>query len=108
MAVFKVLKEADGDTSHKANFGCHEDFVPFLSAFSARFYGAKLLADMMGESTSEIVERSTNLGVARKDTPQRLPGPNGGKSSEVDEAEVLNVVAKMVDLHLSTDVSTKL
>lgn len=105
MAVFKVPEETDGDVSHKANGGCHEDFVPFLSAFAARFYGAKLLADMMGEKTSEIVERSTNLGVARKDAQQR---PHGGKSSEVDEAEVLNVVAKMVDLHLSTDVSTQL
>lgn len=108
MAVFKVPEETDGDVSHKANGGCHEDFVPFLSAFAARFYGAKLLADMMGEATSEIVERSTNLGVGRKDAQQRLLGPDGGKSSEVEEAEVLNIVAKMVDLQLSTDVSTKL
>ncbi len=119
MVVFKVLGERGGDASNETNGRSYEDFVPFLSAFAARFPGAKLLADIMRETTSEIVERSTKLGIARKDIQHRLLGLYGRTSSnltdraaeanhsnDVEEAEVLNVVAKMVDLLLSTHGST--
>jgi len=125
MVVFKVLGEKDGDASNETNGRSYEDFVPFLSAFAARFPGAKLLADIMRETTSKIVERSTKLGIAQKDIQHRLLSLYGRTSSnhtdsgkntiganhsnhsnDVEEAEVLNVVAKMVDLLLSTDGST--
>jgi hypothetical protein len=122
MVVFKVLKEKDGDVSNETNGRSYEDFVPFLSAFAVRFPGAKLLADIIFEPTSKILERSTKLGIAQKDIQYRLPGLYGRMSSNptdrgknaaeanrskyIEEAEILNVVAKMVDLRLSTDGST--
>jgi hypothetical protein len=121
MAVFKVLREKDGDMSNESNGRSYEDFVPFLAAFAARFPSAKLLANIMCETTSEIVERSTKLGIAQKDIQywllslydrtSNLTGggkdtAEGNRSKDVEEAEILNVIGKMVDLRLSTDGST--
>src|SRR5271163_3251769 len=110
MAVFKVLSELDGRIPDEANTGRFSDFVPLLSSLATRFHAAKVLSDMMGEATNEIVERSFKLGIARKDTQNRLPDPHNVKpaeavdrSKDVDEAEILNCVAKMVDLRFSTD-----
>jgi hypothetical protein len=122
MAVFKVLDETDGDVSNETNGRCYKKFVPFLSALAVRFRPAKLLADIMCEGTSEIVDRSMKLGLGRKDVQHRLPnfyslrpsdvvdrseyGAGAGRSKDVEEAEILNCVAKMVDLRFSTDGST--
>lgn len=112
MAVFKILPET-ASTPPEANAGRYSDFVPFLSALATRFPAAKLLADMMDETTSDIVERSRTLGIARKGAQNGPPGIHDLKNpdvidrnSEVEEAEILNCVAKMVDLRLSTDVSS--
>lgn len=66
----------------------------------------------MDEATSTLVERSANLGIVRKDVQNRLHSLNGliysnnnGNTKDVEEAEVLNCVAKMVDMRLSADVS---
>jgi hypothetical protein len=122
MVVFKVLKEKDGDVSNETNGRSYADLVPFLSAFAVRFPGVKLLEDIIYEPTSKIVERSTKLGIAHKDIQYRLLGLYGrtssnptdrgknaaeaNRSKDVEEAEILSVVAKMVDLRLSTDGST--
>jgi hypothetical protein len=122
MAVFKVLEETDGDVSDERNGQYYRKFVPFLSALAVRFRPAKLLADIMCEATSQIVERSTKLGIGQKDVQHRLlnhysvmpshvadrskNGAAASRSKEVEEAEILNVVAKMVDLRFSTDGST--
>ncbi len=110
MAVFKVLSELDSRLPDEANAGRFSDFVPLLSSLATRFHAAKVLSDMMGEATNEIVERSFKLGIARKDNQNRLPDRLNVKpaevvdrSKEVDEAEILNCVAKMVDLRFSTD-----
>jgi hypothetical protein len=109
MAVFKVLSELDSRLPDEASSGRFSDFVPLLSSLATRFHAAKVLSDMMGEATNEIVERSFKLGIARKDTQNRLPDRQNVKPaevadrSEVDEAEILNCVAKMVDLRFSTD-----
>jgi hypothetical protein len=112
MAVFKILAETENGIPPEANAGRYLDFVPFLSALATRFPAAKLLADMMDETTNDIVERSKTMGVAWKDPPPKTPGPPSVKTPEandrpkdVEEAEILNCVAKMVDLRLSTDVS---
>lgn len=121
MAVFKVLEETDGDVLDERNGRYYRKFVPFLSALAVRFRPAKLLADIMCEATSEIVERSTKLGIGQKDVQHRLlnhysvmpphvdrskNGAEASRSKDVDEAEILNCVAKMVDLRFSTDGST--
>jgi hypothetical protein len=110
MAVFKVLSELDTKLPDEATTGRFSDFVPLLSALATRFHAAKVLSDMMGEATTEIVERSFKLGIARKDAQHRAPDRANVKpaeavdrSKEVDEAEILNCVAKMVDLRFSTD-----
>lgn len=110
MAVFKVLSELDSKTPDEANAGRFSDFVPLLSSLATRFHAAKVLSDMMGEATSEIVERSFKLGIARKSAPNQAPDRDNVKPAEVadspkevDEAEILNCVAKMVDLRFSTD-----
>jgi hypothetical protein len=111
MAVFKVLSELDNRPPDEANAGRFSDFVPLLSSLATRFHAAKVLSDMMGEATNEIVERSFKLGIARKDNtqhrlPDRLnvkPAEVVDRSKDVDEAEILNCVAKMVDLRFSTD-----
>jgi hypothetical protein len=112
MAVFKILPET-GSAPTEANAGRYSDFVPFLSALATRFPAAKLLADMMEETTSDIVERSRTLGIAKKSVQNQLSGIHDLKNPdvidrtrEVEEAEILNCVAKMVDLRLSTDVSS--
>jgi hypothetical protein len=122
MAVFKTLKEKGGNVSGEINGRCYEDFVPFLSSLATRFRPAMLLADIMGETTSEIVERSTKLGITQSDIQHRLRNPynrafsiavdrplstaSSDYSIDEDEAEILNCVAKMVDLRFSTDGST--
>jgi hypothetical protein len=122
MVVFKVLEEKDGNFSNETNGRSYKDFMAFLSAFAVRFPSAKLLENIMCETTSEIVERSTKLGISQKDIQYRLlslhsrtssdPADGGKNAAEVEhsrdneEAEILNVVAKMVDLRLSTDGST--
>jgi hypothetical protein len=112
MAVFKVLEENDLDILNDANGGCYEKFVPFLSSLAVRFRPAKLLADIMCETTSEILERSTRLGIGQKDVQLRLLNlyslrpSDVDRSKDVEEAEILNCVAKMVDLRFSTDGST--
>lgn len=119
MAVFKILEEKGGG---EINGRCYEDFVPFLSSLAVRFRPAMLLADIMAEATSEIVERSTTLGIARRDVLRRLPDPyswepsnavdrsknatDTSHSGDEDEAEILSCVAKMVDLHFSVERST--
>jgi hypothetical protein len=110
MGVFKVLTELDTKRLDEANAGRFSDFVPLLSALATRFHAAKVLSDMMGETTNEIVERSFKLGVTRKDATQQKPENDKVKPAEVvdrskeaDEAEILNIVAKMVDLRFSTD-----
>jgi hypothetical protein len=117
MGVFKVLAELENRTPDEASAGRFSDFVPFLSALATRFHAAKVLSDMMGEATNEIVERSFRLGLARKNATQQGPDRDNAKpaevvdrskevvdrSKEVDEAEILNCVAKMVDLRFSTD-----
>jgi hypothetical protein len=111
MAVFKVLSKTNNDVSSKANAEHYSDFVRFLSALAARFPGAKIVADMMDEPTDKIVKRSTKFSVAHKDAQHPLPSHHGLKSSEavrlkdVEEAEILSCVAKMVDLSLSIDYS---
>jgi hypothetical protein len=122
MAVFKVLEEQTDYIPKEINGGCYEDFVPFLSSLAVRFRPAKLLADIMCETTSQIVERSAKLGIAQKDIQLQLldlyrerASSVGDRSKDVtetnpsrdaQEAEILNCVAKMVDLRLSTDGST--
>jgi hypothetical protein len=122
MAVFKVLEETDGDVSDERNGQYYRKFVPFLSALAVRFRPAKLLADIMCEAISEIVTRSTKLGIGQKDVQHRLlnlysvmpsnvgdrskNGAEARRSKDVEEAEILNCVAKMVDLRFSTDGST--
>jgi hypothetical protein len=110
MGVFKVLSERDSRPPDEAKAGRFSDFVPLLSALATRFHAAKVLSDMMGEATNEIVERSFKLGITRKDTQNRPPERENVKpteavdrSKEVDEAEILNCMAKMVDLRFSTD-----
>jgi hypothetical protein len=110
MAVFKVLSELDSKLPDEANTGRFSDFVPLLSALATRFHAAKVLSDMMGEATNEIVERSFKLGITRKSAPNAQaeqdkvkPAETVDRSKEVDEAEILNCVAKMVDLRFSTD-----
>jgi hypothetical protein len=120
MAVFKVLE--DPSVSRDPKNGCYKDFVPFLSALATRFPAAKLLMDIMGEQTSQIVERSKALGVIRNSIPIRTTNRQGSTSSDkgdrsgkvgesfpsndAEEAELLSCVSKMVDLRLSTDGST--
>jgi hypothetical protein len=109
MAVFKVLEEKDGDVSIETNCRYYKEFVPFLSALAVRFRPAKLLVDIMGESTSEILARSTKLGIGQKDAQRRLLShysEDASHSKDDEEAEILNVVAKMIDLRFSTDGST--
>jgi len=112
MAVFKVFEE-NGAVPSETNDRSYEDFVPFLSSLAMRFRPAKLLVDIMCEETSEIVERSTKLGIAQKDVQDRLQDLYKKRSSnvverskDVEEAEILNCVAKMIDLRFSTDGST--
>lgn len=76
--------------------------------------------DIMGEETSQIVTRSKELGVVRQNLPTRTPqaqisaaDDRSGKTpedrnraKELEEAELLSCVSKMVDLRLSTDGST--
>jgi hypothetical protein len=109
MAVFKVLSEIDAAAAPEPTAGCFADFVPFLSSLAERFNAAKVLNDMMVETTGQILDRSLKFGLTRKDGSVRVPG-NSPKSDkepdrpkDVEEAEVLNVVAKMLDLRLSTD-----
>jgi hypothetical protein len=108
MAVFKILPETGGAPTDPSA-GRYSDFVPFLSALATRFPAAKVLADMMDETTSDIVEKSRTLGLAKKSPPPAihdLKNPDMiDRTGEVEEAEILNCVAKMVDLRLSTDVS---
>ncbi len=122
MAVFKVLGETDVGVLNDASDRRYEDFVPFVSALAIRFRPAKLFSDIMCEATSEIVERSAKLGIAQKDVQDRLLDLSRRRSStsvdrsendaetnsskDVEEAEILNLVAKMVDLRFSTDGST--
>jgi hypothetical protein len=94
--------------------------VPFLSALATRFHAAKLLMDIMGEDTNQIVSRSKELGVMRYGVLNRTPQlqksvveDRSGKTPEdrnrmreLEEAELLSCVSKMVDLRLSTDGST--
>ena len=108
MAVFKVLSDIDSSALDEANSGSYSDFVPFLSALATRFHAAKVLADTMGEAIGEIVEKSITLGIARKDVRHRLPdnakpSETVNRSKDVEEAELLDCVAKMVDLRLSAD-----
>ena len=119
MTVFKILEEKGAG---EINGRCYEDFVPFLSSLAVRFRPAMLLADIMAEATSEIVERSTNLGIARRDVLYRLRDPyswepsnavgqskvaaDTGYREDEDEAEILSCVAKMVDFHFSAERST--
>jgi hypothetical protein len=109
MAVFKVLAELDSRQPEESNTGRFSDFVPLLSSLATRFHAAKVLSDMMGEATDEIVERSFKLGITRKsatekpDQDKTKPTEATNRSKEVDEAEILNCVAKMVDLRFSTD-----
>ena len=112
MAVFKILPET-GSAPTEPNTGRYSDFVPFLSALATRFPGAKLLADMMEETTSDIVEKSRTLGIAKKSIQRQSPGIHDLKNAElmdhtqeVEEAEILNCVARVVDFRLSTDVSS--
>jgi hypothetical protein len=110
MTVFKVLSEIDSSAAPEPAAGRFADFVPFLNSLAERFNAAKVLADMMNETTSEIVDRSLKFGLTRKEGQLRVPG-NSPKSDDgeserpkdAEEAEVLNVVAKMLDLRLSTD-----
>ena len=101
MAVYKVLSETDGNVSHDSNAGRYSDFVLFLSTLAARFSAAKVLADTMGEATGEIVEKSITLGIVRKDVQKGSEVVH--RSKHVEEAELLDCVAKMVDLSLSTN-----
>jgi hypothetical protein len=108
IAVFKVLSGINGHISHESNAGRYANFVPFLSALAERFHAAKVLLDMMGEATGEIVEKSITLGVARKDVHYRLPEkPKSSKVAgcpkDAEEAELMDCVAKMVDLRLSAN-----
>lgn len=109
MAVFKVLSEIDGATSLEPSAGRFADFIPFLAALAERFNAAKVLYDMMSETTGEILDRSLKFGITRKEGQIRVPGNSPQSDAEsdrpkdVEEAEVLNVVAKMLDLRLSTD-----
>jgi hypothetical protein len=121
MAVFKVFEE-NGAVPNELNDRSYEDFVPFLSALAMRFRPAKLLVDIMCEETSEIVERSTKLGISQKDVQDRLhdlyrkrssnvvdrskTDGEANRSKDAEEAEILNCVAKMIDLRFSTDGST--
>jgi hypothetical protein len=111
MAVFKVLSRTNNDVSSNADAEHYSDFVRFLSALAARFPGAKIVADMMDEPTHEIVRKSKKISVAQNDALHSLPSHHGLKSSEaarpkdVEEAEILSCVAKMVDLSLSVDYS---
>jgi hypothetical protein len=132
MAVFKVLSDINGNVSHEAHAGRYSDFVPFMVSLAARFHAAKVLLDMMGEASTELVERSVSLGLART-TPGRgrvagpVPVPEKGyvdgdgygngngygygngygqgqaRNRDVEEAEILDCVAKMVDLRLSAN-----
>ena len=121
MTVFKILKEKGSSVSGEINGRRYEDFIPFLSSFATRFRPAMLLGDIMGESINEIVERSTKLGIIHRDVQHRLHdayqrvfditvgsmnAADGALSGDEDEAEILNCVAKMVDLRFSTDGST--
>jgi hypothetical protein len=109
MAVFKILAEIEGGVSPQANGPGIQDFKPFLYALATRFHAAKLLADVMDETTSDIVERSKSQGIIHVDVKTSVPSPSesSSKGSDVttdeEEAEILNCVAKMVDLRLSTD-----
>src|SRR5438876_12354861 len=106
MAVFKILAEIDSAPRPKDGPRI-EDFKPFLYARATRFHAAKLLADVMDEATSDIVERSKSQGIVHVDvkTPATSPSESSSKGSDattdVEEAELLNCVAKMVDLRLS-------
>ena len=76
----------------------------------------------MGEAIGQIVERSTRLGLARRDVLNRLRNPYRWEPSNAidrsrnatttshykdeDEAEILNCVAKMVDFHFSAEHSS--
>lgn len=110
MAVFKVISELESKVADEAIAGRFSDFVPLLSSLATRFHAAKVLSDLMGEATNELVERSFKLGIARKNTQHRLQDRTSVKPAEVvdrskdcDEAEILNCVAKMLDLRFSTD-----
>jgi hypothetical protein len=109
MAVFKILAEIEGGVSPQANGARIQDFKPFLYALATRFHAAKLLADVMDEAISNIVERSKSQGIVHTDVKTSVPSPSGSSpkgsdaTTDEDEAELLNCVAKMVDLRLSTD-----
>jgi len=110
MSVFKILAEIEPSPPSKDSPRI-EDFKPFLYALATRFHAAKALANVMDEATSDIVERSKSHGIVHADTLVKTPGTSPGASgsssegvtTDVEEAELLNCVAKMVDLRLSTD-----
>jgi hypothetical protein len=107
MAVFKVLSDTNG-ISFEENVGRYLDSTLFLSALAERFHAAKVLADMMGEATSEIAEMSIKLGITQEDARHQMPHESQRSevvccSNAVEEAELLDCVAKMVDLCLSTN-----
>ena len=108
MAVFKVLSDTNSNILSEADSGRYSDFVSFLSALAKRFHAAEVLADIFGDTTSEIVERSMMLGITQKDaqyrTTHNLQDPEVAyRSNDVAEAELLDCVAKMIDLGLSTN-----
>jgi hypothetical protein len=119
MGVFKVFEEKDGNPSNETSGRGYKDFVSFLSALAERFHPAKLLADTMCEAISQFVEKSTKLGIARKDVRHRALDLCSQKSSNVadasknaakesgseavEEAEILNCVSKIIDLRFSTN-----
>jgi hypothetical protein len=128
MAVFKVLSDTNAAVPaphNSPNTGRYADFVPFLASLAARFGAAKLLYELMGKATGDIVEESIELGLARihktqSCQPPAAVAPKLSKESDastsraeappatskprgVDEVEMLDCISKMVDLHLSTN-----
>lgn len=111
MAVFKVLSDTDGNIFFEENSGRYSDLMLFLSALAERFHAAKVLADMIGEATTDLAQRSINLGIAPKNAqlqinhkPQDTEVADG--SNDMEQAELLDCIAKMVDLGLSTNGKT--
>lgn len=119
MAVFKVFEKKDGNLLNETSSQSYKDFVSFLSALAVRFHPAKLLEDTMCQATSQIVEQSTKLGIARKDSQHRVldlccqtssnvvdaskNAAEANRSEAAEEAEILNCVAKIIDLRFSTN-----
>lgn len=110
LAVLKVLADSTDEASDGANLDRYNHFLSFLYALGVRFHAAQLVADMLHEATETIVERSKRLGLSRSTVTKNIssyqfmePLEISKSSTDAKEGEILNCIAKMVELTMASD-----